>query len=222
LRHTPIIIPPSRYNANSTKQIFQKKSNTSKYSFIHRGASMQIYHASLNAIQQQTMQLCHEQCHHCKQSHQLISHGFVYKKQAVAEPEHAIGKRVFCSNRDGHTGCGRTIRLYLNTTLRYFHYLGSCVVTFVLLLMRGMRVQQAYLQVTGTTDPRNAYRWLNRLMAQLSRYRSLLHQPLLQQSMVTRCHPRQGLLASTFTALLQQFGQPLCACYQQALQRALL
>lgn len=183
---------------------------------------MQIYHASLHAIQQQTMQLCHEQCNHCKQSHQLISHGFVYKKQAVSKPEQAVGKRVFCSNRDGHTGCGRTIRLYLGTAVRYLHYSGDCVVAFILLLMGGMSVQRAYQQATGAEDQRNAYRWLNKLWSQLSMYRSLLHQPLSQQSVVTSRSPRSGLLASTFTALLQQFGQPLCARYQLKLQRALI
>lgn len=183
---------------------------------------MKIYHASLHAIQQQTMQLCHEQCNHCKQSHQLISHGFVYKKQAVAKPAQAVGKRVFCSNRDGHTGCGRTIRLYLDTRVRYLHYAGCRVVAFVLLLMSGISVQQAYRQASGTEDPRNAYRWLNKLGAQLSHYRSLLHQPILQPPVVTNRPPRLGLLASSFTALLQQFGQPLCACYQLKHQRALL
>ena len=85
-----------------------------------------------------------------------------------------------------------------------------------------MNVQQAYLQASGTADPRNAYRWLNKLWAQLSHYRSLLHQPLLQQSAVTGRSPRSGLLAPTFTALLQQFGQPLCARYELKLQRALI
>ena len=183
---------------------------------------MKIYHASLHAIQQHTLQLSQEQCKHCRQSHQLISHGFVYKKQALAQPEQAIGKRVFCSNRDGHSGCGRTIRLYLDTTVRYLHYAGCCVVAFVWLLMRGLSVQQAYLQASGTEDPRNAYRWLTKCWAQLSVYRSLLHQPLLHQPVAASGNPRRGLLASTFTALLQQFGQPLCARYQRILQRALL
>jgi hypothetical protein len=182
---------------------------------------MKIYHASLDAIQQQTMQLHHEHCHHCQQRHQLISHGFVYKKQALAQPEQAVGKRVFCSNRNGHTGCGRTMRLYLDTTVRYLHYAGACVVAWVLLLMTGMSVQQAYLQVTGTENPRHAWRWLNKWMAQLSHYRSLIHQPRWQP-VVTNDPPRRGLLAATFSALCQHVGQPLCACYQQRLQRTLL
>ena len=183
---------------------------------------MQIYYSTLPAIEQQTRQLRHEQCHHCQQSHQLISHGFVYQKQAIAVPEHAVGKRVFCSNRDGHTGCGRTMRLYLETTLRYLQYAGACVVAWVVLLMPGMNIQPAYYQVTGTSDPRNAYRWFGKLMAQLSYYRSLVHQPVLSPPSVTHGPPRRSLLAATVTALLQQFGQPLCARYQQTLQRAWL
>jgi hypothetical protein len=92
----------------------------------------------------------------------------------------------------------------------------------VLLLMGGKSVQQAYLEATGTANPRNAYRWLNKLSAQLSQYRRLQHQPILPPNPVASSSPRRPLLASTITALLQQFGQSLCACYQQTLQRALL
>lgn len=182
---------------------------------------MQIYHASLLAIEQQTRELSYEQCHHCQQSHQLISHGFVYKKQAMAELEQAVGKRVFCSNRDGHTGCGRTMRLYLDTTIRYLHYSGACIVEWVLLLMKSMSLRQAYCQITGTPDPRNAYRWFNKLMAQLSSYRSLVHQPVFHSPPVMS-HTRRHMLTATFAALLQRFGRPLCAGYQRTLQRGLL
>src|SRR6266516_1375511 len=139
---------------------------------------MQIYYSSLEAIQQQTRQLDNEQCRHCKQTHQLVSHGFLYKKRVGAEPE-AIGKRVFCSNRYRHTGCGRTVQLYLDSTVRYLHHAGGWVVAFVLSLITGMTVENAYRQATGTATPRNAYRWLNRLGAQLSFYRRLSHRPPL-------------------------------------------
>ncbi len=140
-----------------------------------------------------------------------------------------IGKRVFCSNRNQHTGCGRTMRLYLDSMVQYLHYTGQHVVAFVLALMIGMGVQQAYCQTTGTDDPRHAYRWLHRLCAQLSCYRSLWHQPPLPQTDTPIASPiaanrpvRKGLLASTFQQLLQRFGQPLCAHYQRQLQRAFL
>jgi hypothetical protein len=85
---------------------------------------MQIYYDSLEAIDRQTHHLEHELCPHCLRSHQLISHGFIYKKRAGAKPE-AVGKRVFCSNRDGNTGCGRTSRLYLETTIRHRRDVGG-------------------------------------------------------------------------------------------------
>lgn len=189
---------------------------------------MQIYYPSLHAIEQQTMQLEHAQCAHCKQSQQLVSHGFIRKKQTGGEPA-AVGKRVFCSNRNQRTGCGRTMQLYLDSTVRYLHHAGSRVVALVLSLIAGMTIEQAYRRATGATGatggPRNAYHWLNRLCAQLSVYRGLSHRPPLQDApaVVAEHRPARLLsLRSTFTALLQQFGEPLCAIYQSQLQRSFL
>jgi hypothetical protein len=185
---------------------------------------MQIYYPTLHAIEQQTMQLAHAQCAHCKQTHQLVSHGFVRKKRVGAEPE-AVGKRVFCSNRNQRTGCGRTMQLYLASTVRYLHYAGDCVAAFLLALLAGMTIQHAYHQATGTAAPRHAYRWLNRLCAQLSIYRSLAHRPSLQDAtaIVAANRPmRLVSLISTIKTLLQQFEQPLCATYQTQWQRSFL
>jgi hypothetical protein len=183
---------------------------------------MKIYYSSLRAIQQQTLALFHEQCRHCQQTHHLISHGYVYKKRSGTEPKQPVGKRVFCSDRHGHTGCGRTMQLYLDSTIRYLHYTGCDVVAFVLALLTGVTVQQAYEQATGTPEPRQAYRWLHKLFAQLSAYRRVLHQPVFQPVQIASRTPRRSVLASTFTALLQHFGRPLCAGYQQSLQRSFL
>ena len=72
---------------------------------------MQTYFPSLDAIHQQTMQLACEPCQHCGQAHQLVSHGFIRKKQPGGQDLQPVGKRVFCSNRYRHTGCGRTTLL---------------------------------------------------------------------------------------------------------------
>ena len=182
---------------------------------------MQIYYPSLQAIHQQTLQLELEQCQHCQQTQQLVSHGFIRKKRNCANPQ-ALGKRVFCSNRHHHTGCGRTMQLYLDSTLRYLHHAGSAVVAFVLALLAGISIGLAYTQATGARTPRHAYRWLHRLDQQMSTYRSLFHQPLLAQPVVcavqTLCL-RRSLLTSTFGALLKRFKQPLCQAYQSQLQR---
>ena len=187
---------------------------------------MQIYYPTLEAIHEQTMQLDVTQCPYCEQIHQLISHGFIYKKQPGlgVDPE-AVGKRVFCSNRNQRTGCGRTIQLYLNTTIRYLHHAGRTVMAFVLSLVAGVTIQNAYEQATGIAEPRHAYRWLNRLCAQLSTYRSLPHRPPLQQAALLSAANRPVRLVSllsTVKGLLERFGQPLWAGYQLQLQRPFL
>ena len=185
---------------------------------------MQTYYPSLQAIEQRTMQLDRARCAHCQKTQQLVSHGFIRKKRIGAEPE-AVGKRVFCSNRDRRTGCGRTMQLYLDATVRYLHYAGCAVVAFVLALIAGRSIQHAYQHATGTATPRHAYRWLNRLCAQLSAYRSLSHRPPLQDTTPSAAANRPVRLLSlisTVTVLLQRFGQPLCAVYQRQWQRPFL
>lgn len=194
---------------------------------------MQTYYPSLEAIHQQTMQLQSEQCTHCGQTHQLVSHGFVRKKRVGGDPQ-SVGKRVFCSNRHHHSGCGRTMQLYLDSTLRRMQHAGSTVVIFVLLLLTGHGAASAYTQATNAPTPRHAYRWLQRLFAQIATHRSLFHQPppLLQPTAPPTESPpptsaaphtlRRNLLASTFTALLSCFKQPLCQTYQSQLQQAFL
>ncbi len=185
---------------------------------------MQAYYPSLEAIEQQTLQLDNEQCAHCSQTQQLVSHGFVRKKRVGGTSE-AVGKRVFCSNRNQHTGCGRTVQLYLDSTIRYLHYAGCCVVALLLRLVEGMTVQRAYHHATGAATPRNAYRWLQKLWAQLSAYRSLSHQPWLLATdpvAMPDPHPRWELLLVTGSALLQRFGDPLCRNFQRQLQRSFL
>lgn len=183
---------------------------------------MQTYYPSLDAIHQQTMQLAPEQCQHCRQTHQLVSHGFVRKKRAGGDP-YPVGKRVFCSNRHHRTGCGRTMQLVLDSTLRYMHHAGSAVVAFVLWLLAGVSIALAYTHATQAQSPRHAYRWLHRLEAQMSVYRSLFHQPPLNEQpppFGVRPHGlRRTLLASTFAALLSRFKQPLCQTFQSQLQR---
>ena len=185
---------------------------------------MQIYYPSLRAIEQRTMQLDTARCPHCGRSHQLVSHGFIRKKQARAEQQ-AVGKRVLCSNRYHRTGCGRTMQLYLDATVRYLHRAGSAVVAFVLSLMAGMSIQAAYRDATGTAAPRHAYRWLHRLAAQSSAYRSVPHRPPLRESgagAAANRPARLGALMSTFSALLQALGQRPCSAYQLRLQPTFL
>jgi hypothetical protein len=185
---------------------------------------MQVYFPSFEAIEQHTRQLQYQPCRHCQQTQQLISHGRVYKKRPGAAPE-PVGKRVFCSNRNHHTGCGRTMRLYLGATVRRLHYAGLQMVAFVLGLLTPLTVQVAYFRATGTTEPRHAYRWLAKLEARMGDYRSLCHTvplPASPSPSVRQPSLRRRLLTSTLGQLLMRFGQPLCASFQQQLQRSFL
>lgn len=97
------------------------------------------------------------------------------------------------------------MRLYLDAAVRWLHYTGAHVLAFMPALMARRTVQPAYDHATGTDDPRHAYRWLNKLDAQLSGYRSLSHQPPLQDadaSVAASRSARTGLLISTCTLLL--------------------
>lgn len=184
---------------------------------------MQLYYPDLTAIQQKTAQLENDRCIHCGHIHQLVSHGYIYKKiSSQAEPV-AIGKRTICSKRYGRTGCGRTMQLYLDSRIRYMHYAGCIVVAFVWLLVAGNSISKAYQCATGIAEPRNAYRWLNKLFLRLSDFRSLIHKPQLSDHVKNgTIQQRRQLLTSTFHALLNRFGEPLCDNYQHTLQKSFL
>ncbi|MEJ7806852.1 MAG: hypothetical protein WKG03_13145 [Telluria sp.] len=96
---------------------------------------------------------------------------------------------------------------------------------FVLLLIAGMSIERAYTGSTGAGTGRNAYRWLARLDDQLTGYRSLSHRPPLREAGAASAPGRslrRSTLMATFVELQQRFDQPLCATYQQQLQRPLL
>ena len=185
---------------------------------------MQIYYANIARIEQQTAQLDHLQCPHCQQTNQLVSHGFVYKKQLGGDPL-PVGKRVFCSDRGRHLGCGHTVQLYLDSTLRYLHLAGSCVIAFLRLLIAGQTITRAYQNAVGASTARNAYRWLARLTDQLAAYRSLCHQPMLHEPPLPlpSAYPtRRAVLLATVTRLFDHFGEPLHSAYQAQTQRTFL
>jgi hypothetical protein len=115
---------------------------------------MQIYYPDLPAIDLQTRQLEHALCQHCQCAHQLVSHGFVYKKRR--EPNTKPSASLRSARTGTATGCGRTTRLYLDAAIRNLHYAGEQLVAFVLALIAGSTVRQAYSAVTGKADPRHA------------------------------------------------------------------
>jgi hypothetical protein len=151
------------------------------------------------------------QCRHCQQRGQLVSHGFVYKKQHGGEPL-PVGKRIFCSNRCGRSGCGRTRRLYLAAVIPAWHYAASCLTGFVSGLCAGVSIAAAYCAATGAASHRQAYRWLHKLDCRLSVYRCLTprHERPLTMG---RCR-RLALLLPALATLFEHLGPQPCARFQ--------
>jgi hypothetical protein len=179
---------------------------------------MRTYFASLQEIESYSHQLQHEVCRHCKQAQHVLSHGYIRKKRAASSP---VGKRVFCSNRPPHTGCGRTRTLYLASFVPALHYQGAAILAFFLAFIQGVSIAKAYSSATGACSSRHAYRWLHKAMARLSHFRSVLYSPLSAQK-APGVSLKRSLLGSTFQGLLHGFGEPLCSSYQLTLQQAFL
>jgi len=113
------------------------------------------------------------ECHKCRKTGQLVSHGFVYKNGHNGA-KIVAGKRIFCSNRNGRNGCGSTFQIYLTVIIQALVYNTSQLSIFLDALAAGGSIQKSYKMATDTEDPRNAYRWLHKLYRNLIDYRGFL------------------------------------------------
>ena len=159
-------------------------------------------------------------CPHCGCDDQLVSHGFVYRKQVCAEPAQ-VGKRLCCSNRFGRTGCGRTVQLYLTKVIPRLHYSASVMFVFVSALLVGSSVVSAFQLATGRVEPRHAWRWLRRLVQQLPLWRSRFQTPVFQlDSGLGSGSGMRSVLTSSLTVVFAVEGCTSCAAYQLYWQAA--
>lgn len=138
---------------------------------------MQRFYPDYESIHSLTLSLDYHQdklqCAHCLKNDQFVSHGNIYKQRSIAFAE-KIGKRLFCSNRYGRSGCGRTFQLYIANEVPSFRYGAAQLFVFITALLANLKIGEAYEQATGQTEPRNAWRWLDKLMRKLSDLRSFL------------------------------------------------
>ena len=191
---------------------------------------MQRFFQSLDDIEQFVASLnshhCYK-CHHCSEQGHFISHGFVYKQYSSANKQ-AVGKRIVCSNRYGHLGCGKTYQLMLSEQLPSKRYTVTQLNVFILLLLSHLSVCCAYQQATGQDSTRHAWRWLKQLKSKLMDYRGYIvklglfepdkEMPLLLIKTKRRAHPVFDTLAQLFSA--KQFTS--CADFQIQQQLAFI
>ena len=163
---------------------------------------------------------CHQdqlECSFCSKHDQFVSHGIIYKQHTM-KPKEPVGKRIFCSNRYGRSGCGRTFQLYVSSEIPNLHYGAVHLVAFISALVSHSSVSEAYYQTTGTYEYRNAWRWLNKLTRKLSEFRRFLQfkTTTLSSMFSDRCRSLQLLLPSLFDTF-SLF--PTCPCSGYQLQR---
>jgi len=161
-------------------------------------------------------------CPHCSNRGNLVSHGVIYRQRSMHERE-AVGKRVLCSNRYQHTGCGRTVQLSVAGVLPGRRYGAAQLFVFVSALLMHASVVSAYQTATGQTACRHAWRWLKALVSHLTDYRCWLGGAAgsAPSAFAHRCR-RLRLLLPTFKQLFAQPSAGSCAAYQLASQSAFM
>lgn len=138
---------------------------------------MQKFYHDYDSIHRFTLSLDYHQnkleCGHCSKSNQFVSHGVIYKQRSSTLAE-KVGKRIFCSNRSGRKGCGRTFQIYIASEIPSLRYGAAQLFIFITALLANLTLSEAYYQATGQNETRHAWRWLARLTRQLSEYRTFL------------------------------------------------
>jgi hypothetical protein len=187
---------------------------------------MRTFFDTLESLHRYTLELDYHQdellCPNCSKNDQFVSHGFVYR-QISSTQQVVVGKRIFCTNRHGKTGCGATHRLYLTEYIPSLRYTTEHVFIFLSALMTRCTIQHAYNSATGTENPRNAYRWLRKLNNKLMAFRSDLsvQASRLVDYCKTQTH-RLRLLLPTLQTLFSNLPENPCATYQQRKQIAFI
>lgn len=184
---------------------------------------MQRFFSDFEAINAFTLSLEFHQdtleCVHCSKHDQFVSHGIIYKQRSSISSD-KVGKRIFCSNRYGRLGCGRTFQLYVSDEVPSFRYNAAHLFIFIASLLARHSVKKAYFVATGKNTCRNAWRWLNRLVKQIGTFRSFLKSrpKIISHSFEDKVLRFQVLLP-TLLQLSQYFKTNLCSNYQLQTQK---
>lgn len=159
-------------------------------------------------------------CVHCSKRNQFVSHGIIYKQRSSTVRE-KVGKRIFCSNRYGRQGCGRTFQLYIAKEIPTFHYGTAHLFVFIASLLAHHCVEKAYFTATGQSAFRHAWRWLERLVKQMGTYRAFLKsRPATTSPLFQHNARRFQILLPTLWQLSVHFTSNLCSNYQLLSQKA--
>lgn len=113
-------------------------------------------------------------CPHCGKVGFLNRHGFLKGYPLKGSNKMVRGCRVYCSNRNNRTGCGRTCSLLLSTLLLGFSIGTGLLWGFVEKVLSGNSRKHAWEELNTGLPVENAYRLWNRLVKEQSRLRTHL------------------------------------------------
>ena len=177
---------------------------------------------SFQALKQFLSQLHYQKhgltCPRCHCTH-FVAHDWV-RKALHFQKSIIVGKRLFCSNRGPHAGCGATLRLYATQRIPGLFYSAQHVSKFITALIQGLSIAQAYRVATQTNQARHAYRWMQKLSAQSVAFRICLQKNYRINSTHTCVHnkpfstPHRHALMSTLHSLWHYFGQSISEHFQ--------
>lgn len=184
---------------------------------------MQRFFSDFEAINVFTLSLEYHQekleCVHCSKHDQFVSHGIVYKQRSSTIRE-KVGKRIFCSNRYGRRGCGRTFQLYLSDEIPTFRYSAAHLFVFIASLLAHNSVKKSYFAATGQTSFRHAWRWLNQITKQMGTFRSFIKsRPKITLHSFQDKVRRFQVLLPALLQLSLHFKSNLCSNYQLKAQK---
>lgn len=151
------------------------------------------------------------ECPHCKTVGQLIKHGFL----RGYDSEHQLGKtvratRVFCSNRDRATGCGKTFSVWMADKIKNLFLSAESLWKFLNSAVSSGNKLQAFRKLDSGLSDSSAYHIWRRFQNSLSAIRTALLGLCEPPSLDSDC-PAQLTLAHLQQAFKQHALSPIAA-----------
>ena len=112
-------------------------------------------------------------CPYCQTSGNLVLHGFLTGYGIDDEPEDKRGRRIFCSNRGKHFGCGRTFSILFSDCLKNFSIRATELWSALKNIATGKPIYQA-IKLTSRFSQSYPYHLWRTFKLNLSHIRSFL------------------------------------------------
>ena len=173
---------------------------------------MKKYYDTEEEIEEALVSLPETVCPHCGARGELVRHDNIWR--SGGEKNGLRGKRVYCDKRRGE-GCGRTFTFQLSDTLQGRCLRAAALMRFILELLAGVSVWNAWGNAETGMGLRTGYRTFRRLLENQSVIRTGLFEctPLKFQ------RKEKTPLLETLRILKETFGVSAVSAYQKKLQK---